>query len=558
MLWNESCHLINGGKRSMYCSTCGHLNNKHDLYCSNDGTRLKKTDIKVNFRENGAFCASCGTKTSKSDSYCSSCGHVLVSGQVAARNGTNEVVWTKSADLTNIPAQKWFKFNFDIKQSLLSAVAAFVVVIVFALILMTGSKSILNSLITESMDGTNFTDMLSEIETETDTNMPKLDSIVGFTDYVMAEHLQIPKIAASVKGSAFGDEGYFNGSVTVGIGMLIYLIGPFIGLFLAGIYAGRKIQNTSLMKRFNQSIGIGICYAIILSIFSLFSGFSKKINIHDHGFNISFHMGVNYSIFGVFVSTLFFGILFSFLGILFAMNFRKTTGNLKEIPQFGQAIHQGFSVFYRGFGLFAIVSIIVFWVIGSKYNFFEYLEQNIDFFTVSKMKVFYYLTFGLQFGFYIWSSLHFAPFGFNYNVGNEKGNLAYHIFSGFKGEGSVSEGMWVLENSFTSHHIDLYLKLAIIIPIALFLYAGYKMGKSKTFSWKSVILFSLIYSLFMSITAGFTNLEMVLKYNGTDVINKPTSLFFGFHPFGMFIRSFIFSFIVSYAGSFINKIVKKA
>ncbi|MBS4174248.1 zinc ribbon domain-containing protein [Bacillus sp. FJAT-49736] len=541
----------------MYCNTCGHLNGKHDMYCSNDGTLLRKQDMKMDIHPNGGvFCSSCGTKTSNEDLYCSSCGQSLVTTKVQTRGGLSDISWTKTTEINVPAARKLLSFPLDIKNSLISTAIALGVVVIFALVLMLGAKSIMNNLMSEGMQGMELSDMMSELEYNTDTDLPKLDSIVGFTDFVMAEHLQIPKIVAKVQGSSILDVGHFNGSVKIGIGMLIYIIGPFLGLFIAGLYIGRQKVTKTITEKLYQALSIGICYAIILSIFSLFSGFSKKMSISEDGLHMSFHLGVNYSFFGVLITSLLFGVFFSFLGILFSVNFKRTTGNLREISTYGQAFHQGFAVFYRGFGLCALVCIIGLSIWGAKYNVFDYLEQHIDFLTVSKMKVFYYLTLGLQFGLYIWSLLHIAPLSFGTNIGGDNGTLTYQIFSGFKGTGAADQDYWMLENALSTHNIDLYLKLAIIIPIALFLYAGFRMAKSASFSWKSIVLFALVYSLFMSIAAGYTNMEMGLSFSGTGLPSKSQFLFFGFHPFGMFIRSFLFSFLISYGGAFLRKIIK--
>ena len=90
----------------------------------------------------------------------------------------------------------------------------------------------------------------------------------------------------------------------------------------------------------------------------------------------------------------------------------------------------------------------------------------------------------------IFSMLHFSPLSFNmtqYGFNGESAGISYSIFSGFKYHGSANElDIAQLDYYISAYDIDLYLKLAIIIPILFLLLAGYYLKSSNRSIYLSI------------------------------------------------------------------------
>lgn len=106
--------------------------------------------------------------------------------------------------------------------------------------------------------------------------------------------------------------------------------------------------------------------------------------------------------------------------------------------------------------------------------------------------------------------------------------------------------------------MDLYLKLAILIPVALFIWAGFKLERKPNVI-KNLVIFSVVYAVIMSLLAAFTDIGFGLSggsENAEDALEF--SLQLGFGPFGTFIKSLLFSFVFAFLGTFIHKSKKHA
>ena len=108
--------------------------------------------------------------------------------------------------------------------------------------------------------------------------------------------------------------------------------------------------------------------------------------------------------------------------------------------------------------------------------------------------------------------LHFSPLSFNitqYGFNGETAGISYSIFSGFNYSGSANElDIAQLDYYISAYDIDLYLKLAIIIPILFLLLAGYFLKSPNRSIYLSLAIFSLVYSLFTAILASLGSIAI--------------------------------------------------
>ncbi|WP_066067120.1 zinc ribbon domain-containing protein [Neobacillus soli] len=541
----------------MYCKNCGAENSPLANYCIHDGTVLKRKTMNYHLKEQtAAFCSSCGAKSVNHFNYCTECG--TSNSQYVQDKGL-----AVPKELTNLTAaipKKLPSFNLTyVKKALLPVLIAVIIMIGLSFSVMKSSERLYNSLLSDSMKDfnmENLNDLISEMELKTDSNLPKLGKLYGITDIVMMSNLQNPVVSVNMNGNFGGDSGKATAEAEAKNGFLIYLLIPFIGLFAAGIFAARRNRSSNLPDHLVNAIGIGVLYALFMAVFSLFAGFSYHFNINESGVKMAFAMDTHYSLFKTLSMTLIVGFIFSGLGSLFATNFRKTTGHLSEWIPSGEAIHQAIAVPFRGILLFSIGLFIYF---SSKIADFK--EQFGDYFfntpfekIIDKSYVFV-ATISVQLGSYLWNLLQLTPLTLFVNQRREAGSLSYGIFSGFVATGAANNDSTIseMESALSQVDLDMYLKLALLIPIALLIWAGFKIAL-KPQHIKNLIIFSVIYAVIMTGLAAFTDIGVSMIGHGTDFGDSMNvSMGLGFSPAGTFIKSLLLSFVFAFLGTLIHK-----
>ncbi|MEH7748461.1 zinc ribbon domain-containing protein [Neobacillus drentensis] len=536
----------------MFCKNCGTENLSTANYCINDGTLLKRAPVKFRVKEQKAsFCSECGGNTTKGYNYCTECGSSNL--QYTHENG-----FASPKELTNMAAvlpQKMPAFQFTyVKNALLPALIAILIVFGLSFSVMKTSEKVFNSLVGDSLDEMDLAGLIDKIPFEREGDLPKLNKMYGISDIVMESNLQNPVIAVSVDGEISGDEEHATVEAEAKNGFIIYLLIPFIGLFVAGMIASRRRLSSKLQDHVNNAIGIAVLYSIFMTIFSLFAGYSYDFNTDQKNFDMSLDISTNYSFFKTFIMTLLFGFFFSGLGSLFAVTFRRATSLLSEWIPSGEAIHQAIVIPFRGILLF---SVIIFAYLSSKiaeikeagaFFFDTPFEELID---KSFMLI---ATVSVQFGSYFWNLLHFTPITFTQTESGSEESLSFGIFSGVESDGDPT----FLEDILVGTDVDLYLKLALLIPVALFIWAGFKIARKPNVI-KNLVIFSVVYAVIMSLLAAFTDIGFGLSggsENAEDTLEL--SLQLGFGPIGTFIKSLLFSFVFAFLGTFIHKSKKHA
>ncbi|MFF2446493.1 hypothetical protein ACFVSW_05250 [Neobacillus sp. NPDC058068] len=542
----------------MYCKNCGAENPATANYCVQDSTPLKSNPVKYRLKEQKtAFCSNCGAKTINHFNYCTDCG--ASSAQYSKDKGF--AVPKEITQLTSVFPKKLPSFQLThLTKALVPALLAIIVIFALSFSVMKSSEKLYNSLFSDSLKEYNVGSLdalIYEIESETDSKLPKVGKLYGISDIVMMTNLQNPVVSVNIKGSIYGDSGNATAKAEAKNGFLIYLLIPFLGLFAAGIFAARRNRSSTLADHVVNALGIAVLYALFMAVFSLFAGFSYNFDLNKRDVNMALDMNTNYSFFKTLMMTLLFGFLFSGLGSLFATSFRKVTGHLSEWTPSGEAIHQAIAVPFRGIFLFTIGLFIYF---SSKiadfndefghYFFNTPLEKIID-----KSYVFI-TTISVQLGSYLWNLLHLAPLTLFVNKDSEEGALSYGIFSGVDATGAANDGSTVfdLERALSQADLDMYLKFALLIPIALFIWAGFKIALKPNLL-KNLVIFSVIYAVIMTGLAAFTDIGISVNGSGpkfSDTIKFAMEL--GFGPAATFIRSLLLSFVFAFLGTLIHKL----
>ncbi|MBV7507659.1 zinc ribbon domain-containing protein [Bacillus sp. sid0103] len=534
----------------MFCKNCGTVNLATANYCINDGTWLKRTPVKFRLKEyKASFCSHCGGKTTHGYNYCTECGSSNLQYSHDKGFSSPKELKNRAGVLPkNLPG---FRFTY-FKNALLPALIAILIVFGLSFSVMKTSEKVFNSLVGDSLDEMDMDGLMDEVPFERSADLPRLDKMYGISDIVMASILQNPVITVAVDGAISGDAEQATVEAEAKNGFIIYLLIPFIGLFVAGIIASRRKLSSKLKDHLINAIGIAVIYALFMTIFSLFAGYSYDFNTDQKNFELSLEISTDYSFFRTFMMTLIFGFFFSGLGSLFAVTFRKTTGLLAEWIPSGEAIHQAIVIPIRGILLF---SVGIFAFISSKIgelkevgSFFSDtpFEELID---KSYMLI---ATVSVQLGSYLWNILHFTPITLTHTESGVEESLSYGIFSGVEPEGNAL----FIDDMLAGTDFDLYLMLATLIPIALFIWAGYKIARNPDMI-KNLVIFSVVYAVLMSLLAAFTDLGFSLSGERESVKNTlEMSLELGFGPVGTFIKSLIFSFVFALAGTFIHKLKK--
>lgn len=540
----------------MYCKTCGESNPDWSNYCSHDGTTLVNShslqQLHLVNRENN-FCPNCGSETKELDNYCNICGYSLLKFKEAAVEKNISLLtdkqFTKARffSFSSLPSRNTFK------NALIPTIAAFVLMLLLNYITFTSIDNFYNEVFKEA---TNYSpeDLAHQFAEETGMAVKDPGKLFGFTDSVMMTNMNSPSYEIKLDTNIDYINTSGTGELKISFNYVLFILLPILALFIGGILYRKKYATISINSFLSGSIAIGLIYSLLLSLFSLFSGFHYDLHIVDSGESVNLMINTTYSVFTSLFRGFLIGFVFSLLGMLFSIDFRQMTKQLENLIPFGSAVHQGFVTFTRGLLTLSIIIVII---LTSKLNDWKSNLGWVDIPGISQLleKTTWFATYmGVQLSSMIYSMLHFSPLSFKLNSDGESGGIEYSIFSGFNYFGEVSNtDMYPLESFFAFNDIDLYLKLAFLIPVLLLLFAGYSLAKSNQASFKSLAIFSLVYSLFTASLAVVCTIyiEGLLNVMWESKVTFNFSL--AVSTFRVFIGSFILAYITGFAGSYLTK-----
>lgn len=529
-----------------------------------DGTALSKKEYQTKLqlvKKDAAFCSKCGHKTADIENYCSSCGNVLHTYEKATSDSLGKAASSFTMkESTQLPTFHWPKFELSfLKNALIPAIGAFVIMLLLNLAVSNSTESFYTDLMKDFPEEADFEMLIHELSEELDTNIKKPDPLYGFTDSVMQSHLIAPHFETSVKGVIDEDEGSFKVKFSLSFMLIIFIFIPIIATLIAGIIYGQRHKEASIPTRLYSALCIGLIYGLFLSIFSLFSGFSYDLNLVSEGDKINIEAATSYSFIKSFILAAILGTIFSFVGTLFAVNYRHFTRTLAETVPYGQVIHQSFSTFVRG--LILSIAIGIAFII-SKANelkenvlFMEFADLGPLTALIEKANTLS-LMLGTQIGSTLWGMVHFTPLTLKVANDDENIDIAYSLFSGLE-LGSVPDYSDFLFDSIRLEGLgtSFTVKLLVMIPTLLFVWSGYKIAKSGQFSFVSIALYSAIYSLLVLALGSLSLLSVDFSMiQSASEYGDKASFYLGMGALGLFIRSFIFSYLVTFASGFITKL----
>jgi hypothetical protein len=534
---------------------CGIENPTTANYCKHDGVALQSATTNFSLQKNKTvYCSGCGETVAESQNYCHTCGNTNLKFE---SRKVIDIAQSKESIAIQKPS---FSSMFDlgmVKKAILPVVSALLILFLLSLSIISSTEIYYQELLGEDVTDMDINFLMEQIERETGTDLPEIDKLIGVTDLMLLSHLIDPTFKLDINGEMFGERGEMTGDIGVNNGIVMYLLIPFIALFIAGCIAGFRNKEASIGNRVQQAFLIAIFYSILLSVLSLFIGFNYKLNLDEADVVMNIHLSNNYSFFATLFVSFILAFLFSGLGLLFARNFKQTTGVLHQEYAFGEAIHQSIWTFVRGIGVFFVISIAI---IGSKVNEFKAqilpevigtpLEEILD---KSYLLV---TTLSAQLSVLVWNVVHLSPLKLvvaeGVGAGEEEASMSYGLFSGLSAKGEANTDLFFAQMFLKEANIDLYLKLAIILPILLFLWAGYRIAAKSYNLLNSIAVFSILYAVLMTGLASLSSLGVDVSMNAfgdTEGFNAGL----GFSAFGVFIRSLLFAAIFSYIGSWLHK-----
>lgn len=548
----------------MYCKTCGQSNPDWSNYCSHDGNQIghnppvQSLFIKTNETN---FCPHCGNGVNMVDQYCTSCGQSLLkySKPQPSMEMNPEPIVQERMEPAAAPAAFFTSLLSKglLKKVFIPAIVAFAIMLILNYLSFAPINQFYEGIFEDSL-GSTPAEFAQEITEEYGSHVEVPDKLFGFTDNVMMSHILSPTYQLKLDVNTYFEEIHGTADLDISFALIAYILFPLIGLFVGGILYRKNNPEISFKSFLSGSFGIGLIYTLLLTALSFFSGFDYQLNLSKSGERVSIDLGTNYPLFQTIVKGFLFGFIFSMLGMLFSINYRRVTKHLEKFIPYGNAVHQGFAAFVRGFISFSIIFV------GYLFGKMNDLKEIIGSLHVPELpelleKTSYAIgLFGIQVSSIFYSMLHFSPLSFHLKADGESSGIQYSIFSGFKFTGEAMNGDLIqLEYFFNLFDIDLYFKLAMVIPVIFLLFAGYSMAKANQFSLKSLAISSAVYSLFMVALASFSILNVDGVAEAVEEGKQMFQLSLTVSLIKVFIGSFGLSFAAGYGGMYLKKIFQK-
>ena len=507
----------------MYCTTCGNEVPFGDSYCPYDGTfQLQDQQPHVTSGATPKFCSECGTSNTDEHLYCFQCGAFQLTlipykFERVKENGT--------ASAQVIPDFS----RLNKKMAVLCAFLAFLMVGIASFIVAQSFKEQASTFQAAMEDYTDISPygLLSDIfysfdETELPTN-----PFTGTSDFWMSSHLLNSKLSVDLNS----DFETFKGGVHLQSGPLILLLLPLLALLCSGYFYGRR-NRMDTQQYWISSLLIGITYGVLTAIVAIFSGFSFKGTTTGIT-TASLVIENNYPFFKALVTGFFIGTIFSFIGCLFG------SGTLKSLTS--SPLKEGLRTITIGISASIVVVIVLLY----RLLFGDFAGIGFENIPTSA-----FLVIAVQGGFLLWNILNLSPLSIEWDGFGDRAQMTFSSLSGMNTMPSNELAMLITNFG----NLRLYMMLGLLIPIALFVWAGYRMQQEGDIQFLRLTLFGFLYALLMSLLAAGTNsgIEFFSSMNVDDIEDAPR-LFIGFSAIATFFKCFIFSTLLAIVGAYWKK-----
>ncbi|WP_273832057.1 zinc ribbon domain-containing protein [Guptibacillus sedimenti] len=511
-----------------YCTTCG--NEVSDNYCPFDGTfQLHAETPSITSGAKPKFCSDCGTENSINEQYCMQCG----SFQLPLVPFKAERIQEKVATSHTIPDLS----GINKRLAILCAFLAFLAVGIMSFVLSEGLQQqaasfqqTLNEL-TEVWPTEVANDFYYNYGTE---NASLTDPFFGMTDYWMAAHL----LNSTLSFDMTEDGERFGGDLELQSGLLILLLLPLISLLIAGCLYGRRASGT-FQHYWVSSLLIGLIYGVLTALIALIAGFQFNASAQDSGIVASLAIENNYPFIKAFFAAFFLGTIFSFIGSLYGSATMKqlTSSPLKE------------SIRTILFGISISIPVMVLLL-------YRFMSDANPFLSFDDLPATYFLIIAFQGGFLLWNALNLSSLTLDMNILDEKLQVMYSALGGLKFQTNDPFSLFSFLSS-NPGNLKLYMIIGLLIPIGLFLWAGYRLQQGGVIQLHRILVFGLLYAFMMSLlTAGLnTGFTFKLDFSARefqDMTDAPF-LFIGSSAIATFFKCWIFSTLLAICGAYWKK-----
>lgn len=544
----------------MYCKLCGAEQLGTSNYCHVDGTRLQENTSRFMLRQSSVYCSDCGSTSSSGENYCKGCGNSLL--KYSEENSPSGAGEQKVSVLPNKRSFSLSGFQLQyIKHALLPVLIAFAMLLTFSFFLSKDIQGFFNDLTQEALSNSGVIWALEDITEETGDVMPEFDKLFSTGDVMLMTHLLNPTVNGSFNGRGFdGEKSTMESSAELFGGFLIVLCIPVLCLIVAGYVMSSMRRKDSIIEKVFQAAGIAIVYSLALATLTLFIGFSYKLTSNNDFFKGSINISMDYSFLGALFAGFFLAFLFSLLGIFIGSGIKKTAIQFSEEIPFGTSILHGMTAPIKGLGsVFVLVLIFVSTKLAEVKEWLEFDLIDLPLGELTEKTFAIISLLSLQISQVVLNLSHLAPFTFIFK--GSEGDGMNGSLSTFGGVNQEFENEFELLLTFLDQDsigmISLAVKLFVLVPAGLCLWVGYKLAKQYGNKYVNIAVFSLVYTgvlagINMGVDLGFE--ATVEQKFGSQLERNNQSMFIGFSTFDLFIRGFLFSYVLAFAGTFIRKL----
>jgi hypothetical protein len=365
-------------------------------------------------------------------------------------------------------------------------------------------------------------------------NAPLTDPFFGMTDYWMAAHLLNSTLSFNLTEA--GER--FGGDLELHSGLLILLLLPLISLLIAGYLYGRRASGT-FQHYWLSSLLIGLVYGVLTALIALIAGFQFDASAQDSGMVASLSIENNYPFIKALFAGLFLGTIFSFIGSLYG------SGTMKQLTS--SPLKEGIRTITFGIALSSAVIILLL------YRFMSDANPVLSF---DDIPATYFLIIAFPGGFLLWNALNLSSLTLDMNILDEKLQVMYSALGGIKMETNDPFSLFSFLSS-NPGNLKLYMIIGLLIPIGLFLWAGYRLHQGGAIQLHRFVVFGLLYAFMMSLLTAGSNTGFTFKLDFSarefqDMTDVPY-LFIGSSAIATFFKCFIFSTLLAICGAYWKK-----